>query len=181
MFACQRFHCLRFSCSFVLATNFYLFWLLSFHISFMLSYCQLLCQDWVISLLFTIVPCTFLPVFYIILLDFRTVVIFFIFCSLTWFSFEAVAHFLLWLVFSFDVLLVFCSVVVKTFFEISRPRPRPLGSGLETKIFGLRYRDQDRDLGTEFSTRRQRSGQNENVLSNTMLYRVNKSLVKWAF
>jgi len=55
--------------------------------------------------------------------------------------------------------LYFISVVVKTFFQVSRPRPRPLLSGLETetetwalgletktKTFGLRSRDQDRDL-----------------------------------
>jgi len=46
------------------------------------------------------------------------------------------------------------------------------------KTFGFRSRDQD--LGTEFSTIRQRSGQNEELLSNTMLYCVNKSLVKLA-
>ena len=30
----------------------------------------------------------------------------------------------------------------------------------------LRSRDQDRDLGTEFSTRRQRSGQNEKLIQH---------------
>jgi len=68
------------------------------------------------------------------------------------------------------VLLAWPSVVVKTFFrsrdqdwdlglQVSRPRPKPWTSGLETETKVFRSRDQDRDLGLQIS--RLRLGQNE--------------------
>ena len=105
-----------------------------------------LCQDWVTSLLFTIVPYTFLPVFYIILRDFCTVVIFFIFRSFAWLS--------LVLMFSW----VFAVLLSRPFLRsrdhdrdlwVQVSRPRSLGLGLETKTetLALNSRHEVRDLG----------------------------------